>query len=123
MSFANASTAREAYHYTSYALAGGIPLALVIGSPVSTVVDLAFGLVIPLHAHIGMRSVLIDYVHDVPTQRIALLILAVFTGGMAVGLTMFNITDIGLTESIKQLWVKQPVPAEQFTPAIGGGKH
>lgn len=97
-------------------------MALAIGSPVSTVVDLAFGVVIPLHAHIGMRSVLIDYVHDVSTQRIALLILAVFTGGMAVGLTMFNITDVGLTESIKQLWVKQPAPAE-FTPVIGGSKH
>lgn len=110
MKFKSASASREVYHYTSYALAAGIPAALVLGSPVSTVVDLAFGVVIPLHAHIGMRSVLIDYVHDVSTQRIALLVLAVLTGGTAFGLTMFNIKDIGLTEAIKQLWVRQNPP-------------
>lgn len=100
------------YHYTSYALAGGIPAALLLGPPVSTVIDLAFGIVIPLHAHIGMRSVLIDYVHDVSSQRMALLLLAVLTGGTGVGLTMFNISDVGLTESIKQLWIAQPVPKQ-----------
>lgn len=86
----------------------GVPLALVVGDPVAGPVNLLMGLVIPLHAHIGMRSVLLDYVHDVGTQQIALGALAVFTVGSAAGLTWFNMNDVGLTEGLKALWVKQP---------------
>jgi succinate dehydrogenase (ubiquinone) membrane anchor subunit len=105
--FDKASGQREALHFTSYALAFGVPAALLIGPPVSTVVDLAMGIVVPLHSHLGMRSVIVDYVHDVTTQRVALLVLAVTTAGMAVGLTMFSLTDVGLTGAIKGLWVRQ----------------
>jgi hypothetical protein len=65
------------------------------------------GLVIPLHAHIGMRSVVLDYVHDVGTQKAVLAALAVFTVGSAAGLTWFNMNDVGLTEGIKALWINQ----------------
>ena len=85
LSFKSAASAKEALHYTSYFLAAGLPCALVLGAPVSTVVDFASGLVIPLHAHMGMRGVIIDYVWDVPQQRLALLALAGVTVLTAVG--------------------------------------
>ena len=85
LSFKSAASAKEALHYTSYFLAAGLPCALVLGAPVSTVVDFASGLIIPLHAHMGMRGVIIDYVWDVPQQRLALLALAGVTVLTAVG--------------------------------------
>jgi succinate dehydrogenase (ubiquinone) membrane anchor subunit len=101
---------REAWHYTSYALAAGIPAALVLGGPVASVVDLALGVVIPLHFHIGMRSIIVDYVHDVSMQRMALAALAGVTVLTAVGITKFNLTDEGLTAAVKDLWVQQQPP-------------
>jgi succinate dehydrogenase hydrophobic anchor subunit len=85
-------------------------MALLVGAPVSTGVDLLCGVVVPLHAHIGMRSIVLDYVHDVSTQRVVLASLALFTVASAAGLTYFNLTDVGLTEGLKALWVAQPAP-------------
>ena len=107
LNFSTHSSARHFFHYTSYAMLAGVPLALAIGDPVSGPVNLVCGVVIPLHAHIGMRSVLLDYVHDVPTQRVWLAGLAAFTVGSAAGLTWFNVYDVGLTEGLKALWIKQ----------------
>lgn len=98
-------------HYTSYFFAAGIPLSLLIGAPISSICDLVFGVALPVHFHLGMRSVLIDYVHDVPVQRMALGALAIFTAGSALGLTLFNINDVGITEGVKQLFIEQPEPA------------
>ena len=124
--FAHSSTAREYYHYTSYALAGGIPAALLMGAPISTLVDFSLGLIIPAHFHMGMRSVLIDYVHDPALQKVALGVLAGVTVLTAVGLTKFNIQDIGLTEGVKQLWVEQDAPARaggSAAKAAAAAKH
>ena len=89
-----------------------MPAALLIGAPVSTVVDLGAGLVIPLHAHMGMRAVIIDYVWSVPQQRMALGALAAATVLMALGLTKFNLFDVGLTAAIKALYTRQLPPKE-----------
>ena len=99
------------YHYTSYFLAAGIPAALLLGGPVAGVVDLALGVAIPVHFHIGMRSILVDYVHEATNQRIALAALAGVTLLTAVGLTKFNLTDEGITAAVKDLWVQQHPPA------------
>ena len=114
------------YHMTSYALAAGIPLALVLGGPVATGVDLALGVLIPVHAHIGMRSVLIDYVHDATSQRVALAALAAFTVLTAVGLTKFNLLDVGITGGVKELFVEQTAPPSAAAAAAAahhGAKH
>jgi succinate dehydrogenase hydrophobic anchor subunit len=107
LGFEKHSTARDFFHKTSYAIVAGVPLALICGGPVASVINVACGVVIPLHAHIGMRSVILDYVHVVPQQRVVLAGLAVFTAGSALGLTYFNLYDVGLTEGIKALWIKQ----------------
>ena len=102
-----ASSQKEFYHYTSYAMVAGIPASFLLGAPVSTVVDLACGVIVPLHAHIGMRSVLVDYVHEESTREAVIMGLTVLTVGSAAGLTFFNINDVGLTEGVKALFVKQ----------------
>jgi succinate dehydrogenase hydrophobic anchor subunit len=102
-----ASGQKEFFHYTSYALAAGIPASFFLGGPISTMADLACGVIIPLHAHIGMRSVIVDYVHDNSSREAILLALAAFTVGSIGGLTYFNVADVGLTEGIKALFVKQ----------------
>ncbi len=57
-----------------------------------------------------MRSVIIDYVHDVPVQRLALGTLAGVTVLTIFGLTVFNFTDVGLTGAIKAVYTHQPEP-------------
>ena len=102
-----ASSQKEFFHYTSYVMVAGIPASFLLGAPVSTVVDLACGVVIPLHAHIGMRSVIVDYVHEQSTRDAVLMALAAFTVGSIGGLTYFNAVDVGLTKGIKALFVRQ----------------
>lgn len=84
-----------------------MPIALLVGGPIASAINVACGVIIPLHAHIGMRSVILDYVHIVPQQKVVLMGLAVFSAGSVLGLTYFNLYDIGLTEGIKALWIKQ----------------
>lgn len=98
---------KEMLHYSSYFLAAGIPAALMFGSPVSTVVDYAACFVVPLHFHIGMRSVIVDYVHDLSNQQLALLGLASVTVATSLGLLLFNVTDVGITDGLKSLYIKQ----------------
>ena len=51
------------YHKTSLALIAITPFALAFGgTTVGKGVDLAMGLAIPVHAHIGMNWVITDYV-------------------------------------------------------------
>lgn len=116
LSFKSAAQAKEALHYTSYFLAFGLPSALLFGAPISTVVDLVSGVVVPLHAHMGMRAVIVDYVWNVPQQRMALGALAAATVLMAVGLTKFNLFDVGLTGAIKTLYVRQNAPETSNAP-------
>jgi succinate dehydrogenase hydrophobic anchor subunit len=111
LKFAKASSQREAFHYTSYLLAAGVPAAFIFGGPVATLMDFALGLAIPLHFHIGMRSVLLDYVPNVANQKIALALLAAATLVTTLGLAKLNLFDVGLTEGVKQLFKEQSVPA------------
>jgi succinate dehydrogenase hydrophobic anchor subunit len=54
------SKVRELHHMTAYFLVGGIPAALLLGEPVSPIFDAVFAVFIPLHFHIGMRSIIIE---------------------------------------------------------------
>ncbi len=107
-----ASSVRELYHMSSYFLAAGVPIALLFGAPFSTAVDFSLGVVLPLHMHIGMRSVLADYlphmgVTDATSQKICIQILGLTTAVTALALTKFNLTDVGITEAVKSLWIER----------------
>ena len=89
----------------------------LIARAVSTIVDLTLGIVVPLHAHMGVRSVLVDYVHGPTEQTMALAVLAGVTVLTALGLTKFNVTDVGLTEGVKSIFIEQPPPAHMLKTA------
>lgn len=99
---------------TSYALAAALPASFLVGGFVTTLADIVMGLAIPLHFHMGMRSVLLDYVHDEDQLKAALVLLALVTGVTAVGLLKFNTMDIGMTEGLRQLFVAQKEPPKQM---------
>ncbi len=94
-------------YYTAYVLLVGTPVALLFGQPISYVFDACAVVAMPLHFHIGLRSVIIDYVDDVSRQKLLLGLLAASTVLTAVGLVKLSLTDIGLTKSVASLWVHQ----------------
>ena len=103
-----ASTVKEVYHYSSYALAAGVPVALLFGAPMSSVADMVLNVAIPLHTHIGMRSVIVDYIWEPQQQRMALMALAGVTVLTAAALARLNFADVGLSAGVKSLWVAPP---------------
>ena len=71
-----------------------------------SVADVGLGVLIPLHAHVGMRSVILDYVHG-GAQKTALMAMGGVTVATIAGLTFFNVFDEGLLPAVKALWIKQ----------------
>lgn len=70
-------------------------------------VDLALGVVFPLHCHIGFGAVITDYL---PARKfpmaypIVKALLYAGTAGTIYGLYQFNTRDVGLTEGVARLW-------------------
>lgn len=80
------------------------------------IVDLALGVVIPLHCHIGFASVITDYL---PKRKFAVLyplaraILMVATAGTIYGLYQYNTKEAGICEGVSRLWrAKTPKEVE-----------
>jgi len=65
--------------------------------------DLALGIVIPVHLHIGMSTVLTDYVPR-DYQQLSLQVLWVISFLTGLGLLKINLCGPGITESVKSLW-------------------
>jgi len=55
---------RKMYDYSHYALAGLVPVAALggEGNTLISLTDLALGVALPIHAHIGLNGILSDYV-------------------------------------------------------------
>jgi succinate dehydrogenase (ubiquinone) membrane anchor subunit len=87
---------------------GLMPLALVAHpSVLSMPVDVALGVMFPVHMHIGMGYVITDYAPKffgkgsvMPIRYIQL----VLTGITFLGLAKLNFAGPGLTGSVKALW-------------------
>ncbi|KAI8815587.1 CybS-domain-containing protein [Fimicolochytrium jonesii] len=78
----------------------------IVGS--HPLVDLALGVVIPLHSHVGFDACITDYFpkHREPVMnRIFKAALYGVTGLSLYGCYQFNTNDIGITEFFKRLWV------------------
>ncbi|KAA0146999.1 hypothetical protein FNF27_07301 [Cafeteria roenbergensis] len=113
-----ASSVRNVHHITAYGLAIGVPMALASSGSMTTALDLAMGIVVPLHFHIGMRSVMVDYlVHlgitDRSFQQMAIYGLGAMTLVTAIALTRFNIEDMGITAAVRRPWIKKRVVKEE----------
>ncbi|KAJ0402661.1 hypothetical protein ATCC90586_006175 [Pythium insidiosum] len=107
----NATYSHKVYHLSSLALLGLVPAAFVLSPSVLSVpVDLALGVVIPVHAHIGMNNVISDYVPKSQRTLARLAWLGV-TGVMFLGILRNNIEGPGLTETLKTFWREDPKKA------------
>ena len=97
---------------TTFASLGLFPLALVLSPSVMNMpVDLAMGVVFPIHGHIGFNYVISDYV---PTQLRGLTRGALFgvTAVTLLGLLKLNLAGEGITETVKAMW-KDPAKEEK----------
>mmetsp|Transcript_6169 Transcript_6169/g.8982 ORF Transcript_6169/g.8982 Transcript_6169/m.8982 type:complete len:105 (-) Transcript_6169:420-734(-) len=98
------------FHKVNLALLGVTPLALVLSpSALNMPVDLALGVLFPVHAHIAMNGVITDYAAKIfgkgATMPCRFLMLGI-TGGTILGFARLNLAGDGLTESVKGLWRK-----------------
>lgn len=78
----------------------------------SSLIDFSMGFIIPFHFHIGMRSILVDYMPHVgvtnpKTQANLLYALGAMTLLTAFGLTKLNLGDVGISGAIKSFWIKK----------------
>jgi succinate dehydrogenase (ubiquinone) membrane anchor subunit len=92
------------YHMTTFASLGLFPLALALSpSLMNMPVDLAMGVVFPIHGHIGFNYVISDYVPK-PAQGAARGALLGITAITLLGLLKLNVADDGITETVKAMW-------------------
>ncbi|KAI9322720.1 CybS-domain-containing protein [Dichotomocladium elegans] len=98
------------YHWdveraASVALVPMFAAEFALGS--SPVLDTLFGVVLPLHLHIGLDALIVDYLNERKAPvigKIAKATLYAATAGVLVGCYQFNTNDIGLTELIARVW-------------------
>jgi succinate dehydrogenase (ubiquinone) membrane anchor subunit len=89
------------------ALVGLTPVAIALSpSAINLPVDLSLGVIFPYHAHVALNYVISDYVPKASRSiaRAGLLGVTVVT---ALGLLKLNLTDVGLTETLKSLWKRK----------------
>jgi len=95
------------YHFTSIGLAVLLPVGLLSSpSSLSTPIDWALAFLLPAHAHIGARNILLDYVPR-NLQITSIWLLRVTTFLAFLGLLKINET-CGLLEGAKELWRATP---------------
>eukprot|EP00520_Triparma_pacifica_P005145 CAMPEP_0118662020 /NCGR_PEP_ID=MMETSP0785-20121206/16598_1 /TAXON_ID=91992 /ORGANISM="Bolidomonas pacifica, Strain CCMP 1866" /LENGTH=94 /DNA_ID=CAMNT_0006555515 /DNA_START=99 /DNA_END=380 /DNA_ORIENTATION=- len=83
------------------------PVAFALSpSVINMPFDLALGLALPLHAHIGMSYVITDYVPKVSKGLLgpARVMLLGVTGVTILGLAHVNLKGDGMTETVKSMW-------------------
>ena len=96
------------HHKINLALLGLTPAALALSpSMLNMPVDIALGLALPIHGHIGMNLVITDYAKKVfgagaitPCR----MLLTAFTGVTLIGLAKLNLAGPGITETVKCFW-------------------
>jgi succinate dehydrogenase (ubiquinone) membrane anchor subunit len=97
------------YHWIYERALSVASLALIGGAVVapSKGIDLALGVVLPLHSHIGFGAIITDYLphRKFPrTYQLARGLLYAGTAGTLYGLYLYNTKDMGITEGVRSLW-------------------
>ena len=93
----------KALHLSSMGLAAVVPLACISPTSLIMPVDIALGILIPIHAHVGMNAVISDYVPKSGRSMARYGWLGI-TGISILGLLRLNTTGDGLTGTIKRVW-------------------
>eukprot|EP00471_Norrisiella_sphaerica_P000668 CAMPEP_0184484482 /NCGR_PEP_ID=MMETSP0113_2-20130426/6198_1 /TAXON_ID=91329 /ORGANISM="Norrisiella sphaerica, Strain BC52" /LENGTH=130 /DNA_ID=CAMNT_0026865489 /DNA_START=160 /DNA_END=552 /DNA_ORIENTATION=+ len=97
----------DIHHKGNLALGVLVPVAFALSpSMLCLPVDLALGVVIPVHSHISLNLVAEDYVPPGTQRSAARLVIAFMTLVTGFGLMKVNLCGPGVTESIKSLWRK-----------------
>ena len=104
------------YHKINNGLLALAPAAMILSpSPWALPVDLALGVLFPVHGHIAMNMVLTDYVPKLGLGpgflKLTRVLMLGVTGVMTVGLWRLNTEGAGLTYTVKALW-KGPPPKD-----------
>merc|ERR1719375_227977 len=99
-------TGTHLYHKANIALIGLGPLALLLSpSSLNFPVDLALGVIIPVHSHLACHDVLSDYGKKITKSKAFDQLVRKGIFGMTVitflGLTKLNLEGPGITEGIK----------------------
>jgi succinate dehydrogenase (ubiquinone) membrane anchor subunit len=103
------SKLHKVYHMTTFASLGLFPLALILSpSALCMPVDLALGVVFPVHGHIGFSSIISDYVPK-PARGAARMGLAAITVISLLGLLKVNLAGDGITGTVKSMWKSEDV--------------
>jgi len=103
------------FHMTSFSLVALVPIGLWLSpSGFSFPIDTALAFLIPAHAHIGTKGIILDYVPR-GLQTPSIWGLRVATGLAFLGLLKIN-QGSGVTAGLKQLW--RPTP-----PKVASDKH
>lgn len=104
---------RHLYEKSHILLAGLVPTGLILeqDSKLRLAADVGLATVLPLHSHVSLNYVLADYVpkHLQGAARWGVLGLTAVTFA---GLMKLNVTGRGVTQTVKDLWVKEG-PAAQ----------
>ena len=96
---------------TNIGLAVLAPTALLLSpSAINLPVDLALGVIIPIHSHIGMNNVISDYVPK-PLRSATRVAWLSASALMLLGLLRLNVSGPGITETVKSVWRKDSKPA------------
>ena len=85
------------------------PLAIFLSpSAMCFPIDMALGVMFPLHSHIAMNFVITDYVPKFTKSASAIMgvrvVMLGITGAMTLGMWRLNTEGVGITGTIKKLW-------------------
>lgn len=81
-------------------------------------VDMALGVLLPLHSHIGFGAIITDYLPKRKFPRVYLVartLLYVGTTGVLFGLYQYNTTDVGICEGVRSLWQAKGFPKKAIS--------
>ncbi len=105
------------YHGSMVALAVLTPVSFALApSEINKPIDLALGVLFPIHSHIGLNYVITDYVPKA-LRMVARVSLFGVTCVTVVGLAQLNLEGIGLTQTVKSLWGPKPSKKDAAAPA------
>jgi len=98
------ASTHELFAYTNKSLAILAPAAVVLSpSFINAPVDLALGVIVPLHMYIGCTGVIQDYIPE-NQQGLSITLLGILSLLTGLGLLKINLCGVGITESVKSLW-------------------